>query len=381
MRISNPSGPSERNMTISKHLTLKSLLLASTMLASPLIAAALTPAAAQVAVGISVQIAPPILPVYAQPPMPEAGYIWTPGYWAWAQQAGYYWVPGTWVLPPAVDVLWTPPYWGWSNGGYVFYDGYWGAQVGYYGGVDYGYGYGGSGYEGGRWENGGFVYNRTVNNFGAVHVAHDYDQKVTGTNNSKVSYVGGAGGLKSEPTAQERAAQNSKHVPATAEQSKHFAAAATNPALAASRNKGQPAIAASSRPGQFEGAGVVHAQPAGAAGHATENAVAPRPVGHPTALVAPHPARAAPARAAAVRPAAPRAAPRAAPVTAAQHVTPAHQPLIQRQAARPAAPAAARSAQARPAHAATARPVVQQAEAPRAAPARQAPADNGKEIK
>jgi hypothetical protein len=40
--------------------------------------------------------APPPLPEYEQPPCPEDGHFWTPGYWAWST-AGYYWVPGTWV--------------------------------------------------------------------------------------------------------------------------------------------------------------------------------------------------------------------------------------------------------------------------------------------
>jgi hypothetical protein len=48
------------------------------------------------------------LPVYDQPPIPEPGYIWTPGYWAWDDDSGYYWVPGTWVLPPEPALLWTP---------------------------------------------------------------------------------------------------------------------------------------------------------------------------------------------------------------------------------------------------------------------------------
>ena len=34
-------------------------------------------------VGVSVNIAPPVLPVYVQPPCPAPGYLWTPGYWAW----------------------------------------------------------------------------------------------------------------------------------------------------------------------------------------------------------------------------------------------------------------------------------------------------------
>src|ERR1700677_4632839 len=111
-------------MPIFKHATFKTLLLAATILAMPLMASAPTPAAAQISVGIavpgiSVAIAPPVLPIYVQAPMPAVGYMWTPGYWAWgADQAGYYWVPGTWVQPPTIGVLWTPPYWGWNNGLY-----------------------------------------------------------------------------------------------------------------------------------------------------------------------------------------------------------------------------------------------------------------------
>ncbi|MGB9287150.1 MAG: YXWGXW repeat-containing protein, partial [Terracidiphilus sp.] len=65
-------------------------------------------ATAQVTVGIGIGVAihtpPPVLPVYAQPPIPGEGYMWTPGYWAWGD-AGYYWVPGVWVRPPMVGVL------------------------------------------------------------------------------------------------------------------------------------------------------------------------------------------------------------------------------------------------------------------------------------
>ncbi len=130
-------------MTCSHPATLRHILLAATILSSPLIVTAPSPAAAQVGIEISVQVAPPELPVYDQPPIPDAGYIWTPGYWAWNEPVGYYWVPGTWVQPPAVAVLWTPPYWAWLGGSYRFHDGYWGPHVGYYGGVDYGHGYGG----------------------------------------------------------------------------------------------------------------------------------------------------------------------------------------------------------------------------------------------
>ena len=100
-----------------------------------------------------------------QPEIPAPGYIWTPGYWAYGPD-GYFWVPGTWVEPPSVGLLWTPGYWGWHDGSYGWNAGYWGPHIGFYGGVNYGYGYGGVGYEGGRWNNGVFAYNRTVNNFG-----------------------------------------------------------------------------------------------------------------------------------------------------------------------------------------------------------------------
>ena len=125
-----------------------------------------------------------------------------------------------------VGLLWTPPYWGWNNGAYVFNSGYWGPHVGYYGGVNYGYGYGGRGYEGGRWDNGRFAYNRTANNFGAVHVSNVYTQNVTVINNTRVSYAGGTGGLATQPTAEERQAAQDHHVPLTEEQTRHITTAA-----------------------------------------------------------------------------------------------------------------------------------------------------------
>ena len=57
------------------------------------------PASSFAGVFISVGFAPPVLPVYVQPPCPEAGLMWTPGYWGYGPD-GYYWVPGTWVAAP-----------------------------------------------------------------------------------------------------------------------------------------------------------------------------------------------------------------------------------------------------------------------------------------
>jgi hypothetical protein len=116
------------------------------------------------------RIAPPDLPVYEQPNCPGDGYLWTPGYWAWGD-GGYYWVSGDWVMAPEVGFLWTPGYWGWGGGGFFFNEGYWGLSVGFYGGINYGFGYFGRGYEGGRWDNGHFFYNTAYNrvNAGAIH--------------------------------------------------------------------------------------------------------------------------------------------------------------------------------------------------------------------
>src|SRR5712691_11778605 len=117
-------------------------LLVALVLVTPVSAAQ-----AQVVVGVSIRIAPPLLPVYVQPPIPGPGYIWTPGYWAWDPYVrDYYWVPGTWVLAPAVGLLWTPGYWGWRDGVYIWNGGYWGPRIGYYGGINYGYGYTGIGF-------------------------------------------------------------------------------------------------------------------------------------------------------------------------------------------------------------------------------------------
>ena len=164
---------------------------------------------------------PPELPVYEQPPIPAPGYVWAPGYWG-IGPVGYYWVPGTWVLPPTVGLLWTPGYWAWRDGIYVWSAGYWGPHVGFYGGVNYGYGYGGAGYEGGRWDNGVFIYNRTVNNFGNVTITHVYEKAVyVEPGASRVSFNGGSGGTTVRPTQEEQTAANEHHVAAIPSQLQH----------------------------------------------------------------------------------------------------------------------------------------------------------------
>ena len=159
-------------------------------------------------IGVVITIAPPPLPVYEQPFCPGDGYIWTPGYWAYGDDFDdYYWVPGTWVLAPEVGFLWTPGYWGWGGDRFVFYEGYWGPQIGFYGGVNYGFGYFGDGYEGGRWDNGHFFYNRSVTNVNVTEIHNVYNTTViNNTTVTRVSYNGGNGGISARPTPQQEAA-------------------------------------------------------------------------------------------------------------------------------------------------------------------------------
>src|SRR6266540_1673180 len=176
--------------------------------------------ASSASVYVSVGFAPPPLLVYEQPLLPAPGYIWVPGYWAWGPD-GFYWVPGTWVLAPYIGALWTPGYWGWDDGLYIWYPGYWGPRVGFYGGINYGFGYFGVGYYGGYWRNGVFSFN------------------------------GGTGGIVAQPTAAERLAQHDRHLAWTPVQARHEQAARTDRAQLASVNQGVPRITATSRAGVF----------------------------------------------------------------------------------------------------------------------------------
>ena len=203
-----------------------------------------------VSLSFSVGVPPPALPVYVQPACPGDGYIWTPGYWAYGPD-GWFWVPGTWVMAPEPGFLWTPGYWGWSDGMYLFHAGYWGPHVGFYGGINYGYGYGGSGYEGGYWRGDRFCYNRTVNNITNVRVTNVYTRAVNAGPANRASFNGGSGGVEARPSLQERQAESERHLEPTSSQMRHVDAAGQNRQLLASVNRGRPAIAATTRPADF----------------------------------------------------------------------------------------------------------------------------------
>lgn len=191
---------------------------------------------------------PPELPDYQQPPCPGDNYIWTPGYWYYSSNAGYYWVPGAWVVAPFAGALWTPGWWGYSNGRYAWRHGFWGRHVGYYGGINYGYGYGGYGYQGGYWRNNQFAYNREVNNVDPSRVHDVYSYRYRAPNNTRVSYNGGSGGVRVLPRPAEMAALHEGHVAPMTSQVQLRRQASSNQQNFARVSHGRPAEAAVAHP-------------------------------------------------------------------------------------------------------------------------------------
>jgi hypothetical protein len=243
-------------------------LAAAALLLGGLFAPALTPPAlgqtcACPGAGIRADAAPPPLPDYDQPPIPSPGYLWTPGYWAWNNYE-YYWVPGTWVEPPRPGLLWTPGYWALVDGVYAFNAGYWAPHVGFYGGVSYGFGYGGAGYEGGYWRDGAFYYNRSVNNVGGARIVNVYEKTVVIDKNASRASFNGPGGSAARPSPEEQAAAAEPHVERTPAQVAHAREASMKGDLFVSANHGKPAIAATATAAAFTGPGVIRAKAAGA---------------------------------------------------------------------------------------------------------------------
>jgi hypothetical protein len=225
-------------------------------------------------ISVSITLAPPALPVYEQPVLVEEGAIWTPGYWDY-NEGSYFWVPGTWVQPPAVGLLWTPGYWGYGNGGYAWNAGYWGASIGFYGGINYGFGYFGHGYEGGHWQGEHFYYNAAVSHVNVTNIHNTYTQTtINNTTENRVSFNGGRGGIEARPTGAEQSAAHSPHQAATAAQVQHRQAAMSDRSFSASVNHGKPEIAATAKPGDFTR-------------HSDSKSGTPAPTGRPPEKAAP----------------------------------------------------------------------------------------------
>ncbi len=212
----------------------------------------LVPASSYAGVFISVGFAPPPLPVYVQPPCPQPGLMWTPGYWAYGPD-GYYWVPGAWVPAPYSGALWTPGYWGYSGSLYMWHPGYWGPHVGYYGGVNYGFGYMGVGFVGGMWRGHDFVYNTAVMHVNTTVIHNTYIDRTivernTIVNDRRVAYNGGPGGIRHEPMQQERIAEHDTHMQHTSYQAAHANAAMNDHNAYFRSNNGHPPNAVYDRP-------------------------------------------------------------------------------------------------------------------------------------
>ena len=239
-----------------------------TALASTLALALLAPVAAWSQVSISVNLGPPPLLAYVQRPIPGDGYIWTPGYWAWSSRDhAYYWVPGTWVLAPAPGYLWTPGYWAYSGGRYLWNLGYWGTSVGFYGGINYGYGYGGYGYTGGRWNGSVFSYNRIYNNVSPTVVQSVYSTRAgsyRAGNTTAVSFNGGRGGVAARPTSAQLQVQRAAHTAPTAVQVEHERTALSTPTQKSVR-RGAPEVVATAKPSAFTDPGAVRSRGAATA--------------------------------------------------------------------------------------------------------------------
>jgi hypothetical protein len=207
------------------------------------------PAQFSVGVGFSVGQPPPPLPYVSQPPAPYPNYMWTPGYWAWGS-AGYFWVPGTWVAPPSAGLYWTPGFWGYSGGGYGWNTGYWGATVGFYGGINYGFGFPGTGFYGGAWNGGNFSYNTAVANVNRTVIHNTYNKTVINKNvcnNCKnVSFNGGHGGIDAKPTQAQINSRKTGKAPTTAQKDQATIAGRDRNQLA-SVNNGRPSVTSSQR--------------------------------------------------------------------------------------------------------------------------------------
>ncbi|HXE09482.1 MAG TPA: hypothetical protein VN612_16380 [Acidobacteriaceae bacterium] len=191
---------------------------------------------------------PPPIPDYDQPPAPDPDYIWTPGYWAWGPY-GYYWVPGCWVEAPYVGALWTPGYWAYVGGVYRFHHGYWARHIGFYGGINYGFGYFGVGYEGGYWNGPHFYYNTVVTHVNRDRVRDVYAHNVTeNRGGARISFNGGRGGLQVRPRPAEISAMHEQRYAPMQSQLQVRQQASQNRQQFYSSNHGRPAEAVASRP-------------------------------------------------------------------------------------------------------------------------------------
>ena len=91
----------------------------------------------------------------------------------------------------------------------------------------------GQGYEGGYWSGGSFYYNRSVTHISNTTVINNvYSQPVANHHVSNVSYNGGNGGIRAQPTPQELQARKNSTSRSTQEQQHHQQLASTEQGFA-----------------------------------------------------------------------------------------------------------------------------------------------------
>src|SRR5262249_56619738 len=135
---------------------------------------------------------------------------------------------------------------------YLWHAGYWGPHVGFYGGIDYGFGYGGGGYEGGYWRGSQFYYNRTVTNVNTTNITNVYNRTVVNNVNvTRVSFNGGSGGVAAPPTAAELSAEHDRHLGLGSGQRQQEQFARGNSSLPAAVNGGHSPAPATPRAARF----------------------------------------------------------------------------------------------------------------------------------
>jgi hypothetical protein len=158
-------------------------------------------------------------------------------------------VPGCWVDAPYLGALWTPGYWGFVGGRYRFHHGYWARHIGFYGGINYGFGYFGVGYEGGYWNGPHFYYNTVITHVNRDRVRDVYVHNVTVNREpGRVSFNGGRGGLQVRPRPAELSALHEQRYAPMQAQVQVRDQASHNRQQFYSANHGRPAEAVATRP-------------------------------------------------------------------------------------------------------------------------------------
>ena len=119
--------------------------------------------------------------------------------------------------------------------------------------MNYGYGYGGVGYYGGRWDGGAFRYNTAITRVN-VNVIHNtyIDRNVVHNGGGRASF-NGPGGTQAHATPEQLRAAQGQHVGATSAQTAHVQDARGNHQLLASVNHGHPSTMAANSVGGAHG--------------------------------------------------------------------------------------------------------------------------------